>query len=67
MEQPSKSLKAKVEKMNIVTDREQLEILITISIVYKDKPPGEVIEMWLARIAELEGTKHEDTPKSLST
>ena len=53
--------------MKIITDMVQLKILITISIVYKDKPPGEVIEMWLARIAELEGTKHEDTPKSLST
>ena len=53
--------------MNIVTDREQLKILIAISVIYDDKPSDEVIEMWLERIAEMEGSKHEDTPKSLST
>ncbi len=53
--------------MKIITDREQLALLIAISVIYNDKPSDEVIEMWLARIAELEGTKHEDTPKSLST
>ncbi len=45
--------------MKIITG-EQLALLIAISIVYKDKPPGEVIEMWLARVAELEEEKHEN-------
>ena len=67
MEQPSKSLKAKVEKMNIVTDLEQLELRILLAQLHLDCNSDEVIEMWLARITEIEGTKHEDTPKSLST
>lgn len=53
--------------MKIITDREQLKILVALSVIYNDKPSDEVIEMWLARVAELEGTKHEDTSKSLST
>lgn len=47
--------------MKIITDVKQLKLLITLSIIYKYKPSDEIIEMWLARVAELEGTKHEDT------
>jgi hypothetical protein len=47
--------------MKIITNIRQLKLLIAISIIYEDKPTDEVIEMWLARVAELEEEKHENT------
>ncbi len=52
--------------INIITDREQLNILIEIAQDNPSFPSDEVIDEWLSQLAEKE-QKNENTPKSLST
>lgn len=53
--------------MNIITNIRQLKMLVTLSQLHIDNTEDQLVEMWLSKIAEMEGAKREDTPKSLST
>jgi hypothetical protein len=53
--------------MNVITDKKQLKVLITLSQMHTDISTDEVFEMWLARIVEMSGEEDEDKTVQLST